>query len=138
MPYLSSFLLSQRWRFQRTPLVLFRGIKSELAYTKVSGVVSKHILRPGSLWHVLSSSMLKNKLFFSLVFLKLMSVCFQDFAASYQKQAALDSGDNIYFGLPHLSQKLMVLSQLQLTYLHYLDLPLTILQNYRIAAFLNL
>ena len=73
MPYLSSFLLSQRWRFQRTPLVLFRGIKSELAYTKVSGVVSQHFWRPGSLWHVLSSSMLKNKLFFSLVFLKLMS-----------------------------------------------------------------
>ena len=38
-------------------------------------------------------------------------------------------------GLPHLSQESMVLSQLQLTYLSYLELPLTVLQSYRITAF---
>ena len=37
-----------------------------------------------------------------------------------------------YFGLPYLSQESMVLSQLQLAYLYYLELPLTVLQNYRI------
>ena len=34
------------------------------------------------------------------------------------------------FGLPHLSQE--VLSQLQLTYLYYLELSLTLLQNYNL------
>ena len=32
----------------------------------------------------------------------------------------------------------MVLSQLQLAYLYYLELSLTVLQNYRITAFVNL
>ena len=45
---------------------------------------------------------------------------------------------NIYFGLLYLSQESMVLSQLQLAYLRYLELSLTVLQNYRITAFANL
>ena len=45
---------------------------------------------------------------------------------------------NIYFGLPYLSQESMVLSQLQLAYLYYLELSLTVSQNYRITAFENL
>ena len=45
---------------------------------------------------------------------------------------------NIYFGLPYLSQGSMVLSQLQLAYLYYLELSLAVLQNYRITAFVNL
>ena len=45
---------------------------------------------------------------------------------------------NIYFGLPYISQGSMVLSQLQRAYLYYLELSLTALQNYRIAAFVNL
>ena len=51
---------------------------------------------------------------------------------SYLKQAALDSWGNIYFGLPYLSQESMVLSQLQLGYLYYpeISLSLTKLQNY--------
>ena len=44
----------------------------------------------------------------------------------------------IYFGLPYLSQESMALSQLQLAYLYYLDLSLTVLQNYGITAFVNL
>ena len=35
------------------------GIESDLAYTEVSGVVCQYILQSGSLWHPLSSSMLK-------------------------------------------------------------------------------
>ena len=34
LPYLSSCLLSQRWRFQRIRSNLLRGIESDLAYTK--------------------------------------------------------------------------------------------------------
>ena len=63
---------------------------------------------------------------------------YHDFPTSYLKQTALDSWDNIYFGLPYLSQESMVLSQLQLAYLYYLELSLTVLQNYRIVAFANL
>ena len=40
-----------------------------------------------------------------------------DFPTSYLKQAALNSWDNIYFGLPYLFQESVVLSQLQLAYL---------------------
>ena len=36
------------------------------------------------------------------------------FSTSHLKQAALDSWDNTYFGLPYLSQESMVLSQLLL------------------------
>ena len=43
----------------------------------------------------------------------------------------------IYFGLPYFSQESMVLSQLQLAYLYYLELSLTVLQNYRITTFIN-
>ena len=43
----------------------------------------------------------------------------------------------IYFSLPYFSQESMVLSQLQLTYLYYLEPSLTVLQNYRITAFIN-
>ena len=63
---------------------------------------------------------------------------YHDFPNSYLNQAALNSLDNIYFGLPYLSQEPMVLSQLQLPYSYYLELSLTILQNYRIAAFVNI
>ena len=45
---------------------------------------------------------------------------------------------NIYFGLSYLSHKSMFLSKLQLAYLYYLELSLTVLQNYRITAFVNL
>ena len=41
----------------------------------------------------------------------------------------------IYFGLHYLSQESMVVSQLQFAYLYYLELSLTVLQNYRITAF---
>ena len=47
---------------------------------------------------------------------------------------ALDSWDNIYFGLPYLSQESMALSQLQFAYLYYL----AVIQNCRIRAFVNL
>ena len=63
---------------------------------------------------------------------------YHDFPTSYSKQVALDSLDNIFFGLPYHSQESMVLSQLQLDYLYYLELSLAVLQNYRIAAFVNL
>ena len=43
-----------------------------------------------------------------------------------------------YFLLPYLSPELMVLSQLKRAYLYYLELSLTVLQNYRITAFVNL
>ena len=41
-----------------------RGIESNHAYTEVSGVASQYILRSGSLWHPLSSSMLEYKQIF--------------------------------------------------------------------------
>ena len=37
---------------------------------------------------------------------------YHDFPTSYSKQVALDSLDNIFFGLPYHSQESMVLSQL--------------------------
>ena len=52
------------------------------------------------------------------------------------KQAALDIRDNIYFVLPYLSQRSVVLSQLPLAYLYYLELSLTVftkLQNYSLC-----
>ena len=52
---------------------ILQSIEPDLAYTKVSGVVSQYILRLGHLWHSLSSSMLKSKKFFSLVISKLIS-----------------------------------------------------------------
>ena len=70
--YLSSCSLPQR-RFRRIRWNVLRGIESELACTKVSGVVSQYILRFGSLWHPLSSSMLKNKQIFLLIISKLIS-----------------------------------------------------------------
>ena len=45
---------------------------SDLAYTKVLGVVSQYILWSGSLWYPLRSSMLKNKRIFSLAISKLI------------------------------------------------------------------
>ena len=54
------------------------------------------------------------------------------------KQAALDIRDNIYFVLPYLSQRSVVLSQLPLAYLYYLELSLTVFTKYRITAFVNL
>ena len=47
------------------------------------------------------------------------------------------SWDNTYFCLSDLSQVSMVLFQLQLTYFYYLELMLTVLQNYRITVFVN-
>ena len=64
---------------------------------------------------------------------------YHDFSTSYLKQAALDSWDNIYFGLPYLSQESMVLSQLQLASLLILSWAFSYsLTNYRITAFANL
>ena len=60
------------------------------------------------------------------------------FSHIISKQAAWDSWNNIYFGFPNLSQESMVLSQLQLAYLYYLEPSLTVFQNYRITAFVNL
>ena len=51
---------------------------------------------------------------------------------------ALDSLDNIYFGLPCLSQESMVISRPQLAYVYYFEISLKVLQNYRITAFVNL
>ena len=45
---------------------------SDLAYTKVLGVTSQYILKSGSLWYPLRSSMLENKRIFSLVISKVM------------------------------------------------------------------
>ena len=49
LSYLSSCLLSQRWRFRRIRSNLLRNIGSDLAYTKVSWVAFQYILRSGSL-----------------------------------------------------------------------------------------
>ena len=70
--YLSSCSLPQR-RFHRIRSHVLQGTESDLAYTKVSGVVYQYILRFRSLWHPLSSSMLINKQIFSLVISKLIS-----------------------------------------------------------------
>ena len=45
--------------------------------------------------------------------------------------------NNIYFALHYLSQESMILSQLQLAYLYYLEPSLAVLQNYRITAFVK-
>ena len=74
LSYLSSCSLSQRWRFWKIHSNLLRGIESDLAYTKVSGVTSQYILWFGSLWYPVRSSMFKNKQILSLVILKLMPV----------------------------------------------------------------
>ena len=63
---------------------------------------------------------------------------YHDLPTSYLKQGTLDSWDNIYFSLPYLSQESVVLSQPQLAYLYYLETSLTILQNCRITALVNL
>ena len=73
LSYLSSYLLSERWSFQRIHLNVLRDIESDLAYTKVSGVICQFILRSGSLWPPLSISVHKIKRLFSLVISKLMS-----------------------------------------------------------------
>ena len=69
LSYLSSCLLSQRWRFRRIHSNVLRLIESALAYTKVLRINSQY----GSSWYPQSSSMLKSKRIFSLVFSKLMS-----------------------------------------------------------------
>ena len=70
--YSSSCSLPQK-RFHRIRLHVLQGIESDLACTKVSGVVYQYILRFGSLWHPPSSSMLMNKQTFSLIISKLIS-----------------------------------------------------------------
>ena len=50
-----------------------RSIELDLAYAKVSGITFQYILRSRSLWHALSSNMLKNERIFSSVISKLMS-----------------------------------------------------------------
>ena len=70
--YLSSRSLPQR-RFHRIRSHVLQGIESDLACTKVSGVVYEYILQFGSLWHPLSSSTLMNKQIFSLIVSKLIS-----------------------------------------------------------------
>ena len=52
-----------------------RGIESDITFTKVLGDVSQYILRSGSLWHLQSKSMPKNKQNISLEIFK-TSVCF--------------------------------------------------------------
>ena len=49
------------------------SLNQTLFTQKYWGVASQYILRSGSLWHPLSSNMLKNKRIFSLVISKLMS-----------------------------------------------------------------
>ena len=56
----------------KNTLELLRCIESDLAYTKVSGVISQYILRSGSLWYPVRSSMHKNKQILSLVISKLI------------------------------------------------------------------
>ena len=60
---------------------------------------------------------------------------FSDFIS---KTGSFGSWENIYFGLPYLSQELMVLSQPQLIYLYYFEISNKVLQNYKITAFVNL
>ena len=62
LPYLWSCLLSQRWRSWRIRSNVLRGVESDLAYTKVSGFAFQYMWS-GSLWHPLSSSMLKIEFF---------------------------------------------------------------------------
>ena len=58
LSYLSSCPFSQRWRFRGIRSNLLWGIESDLAYTKISGVVSQYILQ-SNIWYPLSSGMLK-------------------------------------------------------------------------------
>ena len=51
----------------------YEALNQTLLAQKYPGVVSQYILRFGSLWHPLSSSMLKNKQIFSLIISKLIS-----------------------------------------------------------------
>ena len=51
----------------------FWGTESDLAYTKVLGVVFQYILWSGSLWDPPNNNMLKNKRIFSTVISKLTS-----------------------------------------------------------------
>ena len=43
LSYLSSRSLSQSWRIRRIRSNVLRGIESDLAYTKVSGIVPQYI-----------------------------------------------------------------------------------------------
>ena len=54
-------------------ITTFRGIESDLAHTKVSGVASQYILWSESLWYPAKSNIHKNKCIFSLVISKLIS-----------------------------------------------------------------
>ena len=45
--YLSRCLLPQKWRFWRIRSNVLRGIESDLAYTRVSGIASQYILWSG-------------------------------------------------------------------------------------------
>ena len=62
LSYLWSCSLSQRWRSWRIRSNVLRGIESDLAFTKVSGFAFQYMWS-GSLWHPLSSSMLKIEFF---------------------------------------------------------------------------
>ena len=71
--YLSSCLLSQRRRFRGIPY-------SNVTLNQTSGDISQYVLRSGSLWPPLSSSMPKNKRHVSLEIFKI-SVCFLSMTA---------------------------------------------------------
>ena len=71
LSYLSSCLLSQRWKFQRISSNALRGIELDIACIKVSGVVSHCILLTVNLWDPLNNDMLRNKQNVSLVISKL-------------------------------------------------------------------
>ena len=61
-----------KMRPSKNTLKVVRGTESDLAYTKLLGGDPQYIWRSGSLWHPLSSSMLKNKRMYLLVISKLM------------------------------------------------------------------
>ena len=75
LSYLSGCLLSQRWKFRGIRSKALWGIESDLAYKRLSGVVSQFILWSGSLWHPLSITMLKNRRIFFISNFK-TNVCF--------------------------------------------------------------
>ena len=72
LSYLSICSLSQ-WRYRRIRSNVLRWLELDLACTKVLRDFSQYILRSGSLWYPVSSSMLKNEQFFSLIISKLIS-----------------------------------------------------------------
>ena len=73
----------------------------------------------------------------SLEYLPILQHLYHDCPTLYLKHATWDSWNNIFFA--YLSQESMALSlQLQLAYLYYLEPSLTVLQNCRITAFVNL